>query len=213
MTLNCFSFKINVMLWPCTRSYRSQDCLWYGDLILLEYLKGNRGVLNGHDDTAVVQVKNVMLLFKNLERSKERSAVPAIFQLQLWAKETWTDGSYISSECISFRTVCRESFNFTTGRGTRVETGGKRNEAREDVMYLSPRLPTVWSDVHFFLILHQLGAKVTWRKDGEVKISPGREPHIRQKKQIQRERRRQGEQVWGDYIVKNSEGAKNEDVL
>lgn len=41
---------------------------------------------------------------------------------------------------------------------------------QEDVMYLSPRLPAVWSDVHLLLILHQLGAKVTWRKEEDRKL-------------------------------------------
>lgn len=34
--------------------------------VLLEYLEGDGGVLDGHDDPAVVQVQNVMLLLKNL---------------------------------------------------------------------------------------------------------------------------------------------------
>lgn len=36
------------------------------DPVLLEYLEGDGGVLDGHDDPAVVQVQNVMLLLKNL---------------------------------------------------------------------------------------------------------------------------------------------------
>lgn len=35
--------------------------------VLLEYLEGDGGVLDGHNDPAVVQVQNVMLLLKNLQ--------------------------------------------------------------------------------------------------------------------------------------------------
>lgn len=35
--------------------------------LLLEYLEGDGRVLDGHDDAAVVQVQDVMLLLENLQ--------------------------------------------------------------------------------------------------------------------------------------------------
>lgn len=36
-------------------------------LILLQYLEGNRGVLDGNNDSTMVQIQDVMFLFKNLQ--------------------------------------------------------------------------------------------------------------------------------------------------
>ena len=51
------------------RFHSRNDCYGYGDIaaILLEYLKGNRGVLDGNNNPTMVQVENVMLLLENLE--------------------------------------------------------------------------------------------------------------------------------------------------
>lgn len=40
---------------------------------LLEYLEGDGGVLDGDDHPAVVQVKDVMLLLKNLQKKPHRT--------------------------------------------------------------------------------------------------------------------------------------------
>lgn len=48
-------------------------------MFLLEYLEGDGGVLDGDDHPAVVQVKDVMLLFKNLPKKRshtKRSRAP-----------------------------------------------------------------------------------------------------------------------------------------
>lgn len=41
--------------------------------ILLEYLEGNRGVFDGNNDPTMVQVQDVMLLLKNLERGNMKN--------------------------------------------------------------------------------------------------------------------------------------------
>lgn len=143
-------------------------------------------------------------------RSKERSAVPAIFQLQLWAKETWTGGSYISSECITSRTVCRESFNFTMGRGTRVETGGKKTKQgrmwctclhvfpQSEVMYISslystslePRLPEGKMEKWKF---HQAGSRISDKRTDSKRTKKTGRTGVRR---LHSEKQRRSEE-WG----------------
>lgn len=60
------------MLSNCKMTSSSiKDCYEYIDqtVILLEYLEGNRGVLNGNDDPTVVQVQDVVLLLENLQNT------------------------------------------------------------------------------------------------------------------------------------------------
>lgn len=132
---------------------------WRGDrtVFLLEYLEGDGGVLDGYDDSAVVKVKDVMLLLKNLVWSNTKvSRVP--FQT-------------VKSRAFSQVLLSRQ----TTDRSSVQRERRREWETRvrqEDVMYLSPRLAAVGSDVHLLLILHQLGAKVTWRKEEDHKLLP-----------------------------------------
>lgn len=69
--MNYFNFNIiNILLPPCKMTSCSMKyCYEYVALtvILLEYLEGNRGVLNGNDDPTVVQVQDVVLLLENLQ--------------------------------------------------------------------------------------------------------------------------------------------------
>lgn len=138
----------------------SVGCCWRGDrtVFLLEYLEGDGGVLDGYDDPAVVKVKDVMLLLKNLVWSNtkvSRVPFPDRVKQSVFSKCCWADRRQIDLQC----------------RGERRREWETRVR-QEDVMYLSPRLPAVWSDVHLLLILHQLGAKVTWRKEEDRKLLP-----------------------------------------
>lgn len=70
MTLICLNNKLTTIVSLSQMRFHSRNnCYGYGDItgILLEYLKGNRGVLDGNNNPTMVQVENVMLLLKNLE--------------------------------------------------------------------------------------------------------------------------------------------------
>lgn len=51
-------------------------------IFLLEYLEGDGGVLDGDDHPAVVQVKDVMLLLKNLPGQPDRMGQGCHFQTE-----------------------------------------------------------------------------------------------------------------------------------
>lgn len=53
--------------------HSSKDWYCYGNIlvILLEYFEGNRSVLDGNNDPAVIQVQDVMLLLENLQKEKK----------------------------------------------------------------------------------------------------------------------------------------------
>lgn len=142
------------------RFSRSAGCCRRGDrtVFLLEYLEGDGGVLDGYDHPAVVKVKDVMLLLKNLVWSNTKAS-----------RAPLPDGE---KQRVFLRVLLSRQ---TTDRSSVQRERRREWEMRvrqEDVMYLSPRLPAVWSDVHLLLILHQLGAKVTWRKEEDRKLLP-----------------------------------------
>lgn len=69
--------------------------------------------------------------------------------------------------------------------------------------YLSPCLPTVWSDVHLLLILYEFGAKVTWgkMKNAELHQKEGTpETHNRNKVRDREERHEQ--QGWERQVYR-----------
>lgn len=60
---------VGFSLIPLLSALSPAALMWWW--LLLEYLKGDGGVLDGHDDAAVVQVEDVMLLLKHLETGSD----------------------------------------------------------------------------------------------------------------------------------------------
>ena len=63
--------------------YNRKSCYFYSDLImfLLEYLEGNRSVLDGNNDPTMIQVQDVMLLLENLQKHTKVRGEPKMVLL------------------------------------------------------------------------------------------------------------------------------------
>lgn len=140
------------LLWMHSRGktfWSSVGCCWRGDwtVFLLEYLEGDGGVLDGYNDPAVVKVKDVMLLLKNLIWSNtkvSRVPFPDSEKQSVFSKCCWADRRQIDLQCRG-----RGGVNERWGSGRKTWRTCLHVFPQSEVMYISslystslePRLP------------------------------------------------------------------------